>query len=293
MKESNIAGTPKKPAKPPQKRGWLGVVTKVKRELQERQTRKQEESPADRAARITASATRSIAWLTAAVCLIALIQLLEIIEGGADTKAIADAAQKQVCAANRSADAAQQFADTAGDINGSIENAVMKLDAQAKVSAASVKATQDAMRLDQRAWVFATNFHLSAEPEAGQPITVTMTIVNSGKTPALDSVPMTHPSDFPSDPPDVADWDTVAQGTNKRGLVSPGMTGLTVTTAPLTLVNGLNAYNAGVNSIYVQAKITYFDTFNKPHWTTVCVLHHHGKPPGEFEMCERGNDVDR
>jgi hypothetical protein len=59
-------------------------------------------------------------------------QWYEMHTGGADTKAIADAAQKQVGAANRSADASQKFADTAGFINGGIADAVKNLQKQAK-----------------------------------------------------------------------------------------------------------------------------------------------------------------
>jgi hypothetical protein len=109
-------------------------------------------------------------------------QWWELHIGGKDTTRIADAAQKQACAANRSADAAQQFADTAALISGGIGDAVKKLEAQAKNSAAAIKATQDAMRQDQRAWVVLRG--VGGRPELDKPWTIQVVFTNTGKTPA-------------------------------------------------------------------------------------------------------------
>jgi hypothetical protein len=55
------------------------------------------------------------------------LQWKEMVKGSEDTTAIREAAQKQ-------ADAAQMFADTASLINGNINDAVAKLDAQARAT---------------------------------------------------------------------------------------------------------------------------------------------------------------
>jgi hypothetical protein len=78
-------------------------------------------------------------------------QLGEMKSGGIDTHALANAASDQ-------ADAAQQFSDTAEDINGRMQDAVDQLEASANNAKASIHATQDALRLEQRAWVSASNF---------------------------------------------------------------------------------------------------------------------------------------
>ena len=99
-----------------------------------------------------------------------------MVKGGADTAALVGYAQRQAddadkikLSAEKQATAAQKFADTAGLINSGMGDAVKKLDAQARASAASIKATQDAMRLDQRAWVGAFGAMVS-EVKEGMPI---------------------------------------------------------------------------------------------------------------------------
>jgi hypothetical protein len=103
-------------------------------------------------------------------------QLYEMIEGGRQ-------ADKMITAANTQACAAQHFADTAGLINGNINDAVGKLDAQATAATNSIKATQEAMRLDQRAWVGISQVHLNT-PYSAEHIGITVDLLNSGKTPA-------------------------------------------------------------------------------------------------------------
>lgn len=243
-------------------------------------------------------------WITAVSTAIIMVwaglQWYEMHTSGNDTHTLAQQAVTQATQttslatnAGTQATAATNFATSAGEIDTKIGLAEADFAKMAKNSEGTIKATQESMRQDQRAWVFANGFRLSEEPTSNHPITVTISIINSGKTPALDVLPMSHPSDRSDEPPEVNDWTTVAKGTRKRGLLPPGITGLTFTTAPLTLTNGLGEYDAGTNSIYVQAKIIYLDTFKKSHWTTVCVLHRHGRPMGEFDFCERGNDMDR
>ncbi|AXC16123.1 hypothetical protein ACPOL_6917 (plasmid) [Acidisarcina polymorpha] len=78
-------------------------------------------------------------------------QWYEMHTGGADTKAIAEAAQKQACAAHqiaeasqRNATAAEEFATSAGLINRGVEDAVKKLQLQADQASRSADATKSA-----------------------------------------------------------------------------------------------------------------------------------------------------
>jgi len=76
----------------------------------------EKETSADRAARLTANATKWIAFLTAVLVIIASLQLYEIIEGGKDTTAIANAAKQQAYAAHQIAEEGKGdgAAETAG-----------------------------------------------------------------------------------------------------------------------------------------------------------------------------------
>jgi hypothetical protein len=106
-------------------------------------------------------------------------QWREMVNGGVDTAAIKIAAQKQ-------ADAAQQFADTAEDINGSIGDAVKKLDAQAKGTQRSANAAKSAavtadkvLHVSERAYVVAGQPTIDIETKY-----ITLPIENSGRIPS-------------------------------------------------------------------------------------------------------------
>jgi hypothetical protein len=129
-----------------------------------------------------------------AICL----QWREMVSGGADTTAIKNAAQKQ-------ADAAQKFADTAVLINGNMNGAVGKLDAQAvstgKVAdQAIVQAnanrqlaqnavdtlanTKQSFKDEQRAWVAFQGTGDNKGFTDTQPWQIQIVFFNSGRTPA-------------------------------------------------------------------------------------------------------------
>jgi hypothetical protein len=65
---------------------------------------------------------------------------------GVDTHALADAATDQ-------ADAAQQVSDTAEEINNRMSDAVDQPTTATDHAKVSIQATQEAMRLDQGAWL--------------------------------------------------------------------------------------------------------------------------------------------
>ncbi|HUZ93550.1 MAG TPA: hypothetical protein VMU57_01405 [Edaphobacter sp.] len=83
-------------------RGWTWLVSYVKRKFHERSAKKQEESTADRSARLTANATVVLAVFTVILAATSVgtvwilrNQLREMHSGGADTKALAEAAKAQ------------------------------------------------------------------------------------------------------------------------------------------------------------------------------------------------------
>jgi hypothetical protein len=240
---------------------------------------------------ITAISALITALATVVIMIWAGLQWYEMHTGGADTTKIANAADQIKTYAGSVKDSAKQFSDSAGEIDTKIGTAETDFANMATNSANAIKATQEQMRLDQRPWAYVFSYSLSEEPEAGKPITVKIGVLNSGKTPAVNLGVMTHPSCWDRETPE-PDWTTVANDLS-HAMVPPQATGFSVTTSPLTLANCLDAYNSGQAAIYVRAKIVYDDTFGQPHWTTVCILHHHGRPLNEFDLCKTGNDVDR
>ncbi|WP_161557710.1 hypothetical protein [Acidisarcina polymorpha] len=130
-------------------------------------------------------------------------QWYEMHTGGADTKAIAEAAQKQACAAHqiaeasqRNATAAEEFATSAGLINRGVEDAVKKLQLQADQASRSADATKSAadtaretLRKSQRPWVNAESFvptTFTLPPDGRFAVDGDLVIKNTGVSVATD-----------------------------------------------------------------------------------------------------------
>ncbi len=158
----------------------------------------------------------------------------------------------------------------------------------------ALQASIDNSRLDERPWVLPTRFDLSAEPEEDKPITIRITVQNTGKTPALDQISRSIVLSWDVEPP-ITNFGPPPPTVVSKGMIPPGFNGLTFTTDPLKLNSGqVAAYKTGPNKIYLHARIDYRDSFTAttPHWTTICVYHQFGKPLDEFSYCQYGNDVD-
>jgi len=151
------------PINAPRPHWRIRLVSYIKRKVHERRTKKEKESPADKAARVTASATRWMAIFTVVLAIVAILTLCVLIQGGADTKALVDAAKKQACAASKNAQAARDFADTASKINGNISDAVGKLDAQARATQQASRSAVKAMAAQLDAFKDAQSARLSIE----------------------------------------------------------------------------------------------------------------------------------
>jgi hypothetical protein len=98
--ENTETGQPADPKiKQPRNWWWIRLVGYIERKLHERKTKKENENPVDRAARLTAKATVWIAVFTVLMAVVALGTLYEIIIGGSDTHSLAEAANDQSRAA--------------------------------------------------------------------------------------------------------------------------------------------------------------------------------------------------
>lgn len=139
----------------------------MERKMHQRRSRREKkktlESADQKTAKLTAEATRWIAVFTVVMAIVAGLTLWELIQGGADTKALVDASKKQACAASKSAKASQDFAATAALINGNINDAVGKLDTQAKATQSAAKAATNQLGLmkkqldmTERPWIEVT-----------------------------------------------------------------------------------------------------------------------------------------
>jgi hypothetical protein len=164
-----------------------------------REAKRKGESPTDRAARISAKATAWMAVFTLFLALtsggtiwILINQLREMHTGGVDTHSLANAATKTEAAAEKSAQASRDFADTAAKINSSLGTAVDKLNLQAEALNESVgqasrlaKATEEAnanASAADRPWfgglIQVSGFEMGKTPGA------VCTFKNSGRRPA-------------------------------------------------------------------------------------------------------------
>lgn len=86
-------------------------------------------------------------------------------------------------AATLAATAADKFKDSAAHLEGIINTAQGNMQTMADSSTNSIKATQDSMRLDQRAWVGIGTFEVAQFDD--KKVRINIENVNSGKTPAL------------------------------------------------------------------------------------------------------------
>lgn len=64
-----------------------------------------------------------------------------------------------------------------------------KVAESARVSAGAAKDTADYLKTEERAWVSVKTFVLVKEPSVGEAVDIHISLINSGKTPALDIVP--------------------------------------------------------------------------------------------------------
>lgn len=222
--------------------------------------------------------------------------LIEIRNSKADTTRI-------IAASEKNAAAAENFSASADGINAQTRLAVEKFERMAKASENSIRTLQNtakdaldasvnASHLDERPWVVGKGFKLSNEPEENKMPSITVGLVNTGKTPALKIYPMSQAGIWynSSSPPQMGNVSTPPKSI---GVLAPGTSEIFFTSDPIPYVkDAVDTYNNGTANIYIRAKIIYADVNSILHWTTVCIFHIHGRPLDEFGYCGDGNEMD-
>lgn len=155
----------------------------------------------------------------------------------------------------------------------------------AATSVQSIHTAQEAMRLEQRAWVFVTETRVG-ELQAGKPLSIIIGFKNTGRTPArnvqvatcIDALPKGHVPE-----PNL-------EKTQSRGIIPPNGT-LFVTigagrkNAEGVTEQGLQAILSGDLVVWVYGTTTYEDIFETRQATMFCyMLQPDGKTFGAADM---------
>lgn len=155
----------------------------------------------------------------------------------------------------------------------------------AQTSVQSIHLTQDAMRLEQRAWVFVTETRVG-ELQAGKPLSVIIGFKNTGRTPARNVQIATCIDALPKGQVPEPNLEK----TQSRGIIPPGGT-LFVTigtgrkNAEGVTEKGLQTILAGELVVWVYGTVTYEDVFETRQATMFCyMLQPDGKTFGAADM---------
>jgi hypothetical protein len=191
------------PITAPRQTRWSRLVGYVKRKLHERKTKKENESPTDRAARRTAHATVWIAAFTVVMALVGAGTLYEIIEGGRDTHALAVAAGKQADRmqvfadrmkdqTDRTKDLADRMKDQADRTKTIAEQAVI----QAKAAKSAADTAKTTLHISERAYLM-----FGAPTDDFPHKRTNIPIINSGRIPSGTAKVVIHEATFKVDDP--------------------------------------------------------------------------------------------
>jgi hypothetical protein len=174
LEDTGDSTQPDPPIQHPHRHRWSWLIRYIKRELHKRRAKKQQESPTDRAARKTSSATIWIAVFTVVLAFVSGFTLYEVIEGSSDTHTLAEAAKRQAEVASYALCETQR--------NNLIEQRLLDANRVSADSSAadSLEATIRNSNLDQRAWIGVDR--IDGVPELNKQFIVSVTIRNTGKT---------------------------------------------------------------------------------------------------------------
>ncbi len=176
----------------------------------------------------------------------------------------ANTAAEQAKAASMAACAAKTSAENFAQVAGS--------------SVQSVHLAQEAMRLEQRAWVFVTETRAS-ELQVSRPLSITIGFKNTGRTPARNVQIAAHLDPLPKGQVPEPRLDK----TQNRGVIPPnGTLFVTISTgrkhAEGVTEQGLEAITSGELIVWVYGTVTYDDIFETRQATMFCyMLHPDGK----------------
>jgi hypothetical protein len=247
----------------------------------------------------------AIVILTVGIVIFAGMQWLEMEGAGKQTDKLLDYAKTQASAASDIGDAAQQFSDTAEDTNGAVSDAVEQLRIAANNAKESIRATQNAMRLDQRAWIgYQGPSNVSfTEKES---LKASLRFANTGKSPARN---VRYASKFKTSPTPLTDL----LKTDIQGLRSEFKTAQSIPPQNALLVNANDLVAAEPNSkaaieayphllaqyqyiknrqlfLYYFGLVKYDDIFGKHHETQFCI-YLANPDTNEIGACDFFNDL--
>jgi hypothetical protein len=242
-------------------------------------------------------------------------QLKEMHGGGIDTHALAKASENAAIAAQKDADAAQSFAQSADRIREETNQAVTELQRAANDSETALKENSrnaqnalnesiDASKLDERAWFGISDFEVvQYDPDnPTKPFRIQILFRNSGKTPArqihalgifnvLKSTP-----DGPVDGPTEADWNVFMGFFNKsreRYVTAPNAIRKYIVTDSNNNIITTSYPSIKDHSVfaYYYGQATYIDINERLHTTRFCLLLAEPETK-QLAHCGKGNDMD-
>lgn len=170
------------------------------------------------------------------------------------------------------------------------------IEASTQQNMATLDVNIEASRNDQRAWLGVTDFKLTKEPVIGEDTTVTFSIQNTGKTPALKVAVRTAMA-IQSGEMGVPDWGLFGQ-TPTNAILFPGMSirdvtakidSLSVTREALVPYSIMQLVP---NEIDFRIRLDYDDVFGRSHWTQACGRHKPATALDKFDQCLVGIGVD-
>ncbi|WP_058185995.1 lysozyme inhibitor LprI family protein [Terracidiphilus gabretensis] len=229
----------------------------------------------------------TLRWAKTAVIMSGLAALFvcgqwyEMHEGGADTHNLATAAGTQAAqttnlatSAGTQATAAGGFAKSASEIDTKIALAEQDFARMAKNSEDAIKATQESMRQDQRAWLGAGDYTYTLA-ESG-PIESVANLTNTGKSPALNILcritGTTKLKDYVLRDSDIVYPQELP--TLRQGALFPNQHFPLKATGPPMDPEKQKVWFGNIQSgewiEYFFGEVRYIDTLGKNHWTHFC-----------------------
>jgi hypothetical protein len=275
----------------------------IKRKVQERRAKKQQETPTEKAARRTAVATVWIAFFTfvsiavsGGTLWVLKRQLTEIRGTGSDTHTLAQAANTQAQKMSDMSTAADKIRQAAENMvtedQRIADNAKESLDASNRQSNTALDASIMASRDDQRAWVAQVGMGFDA-PEVGKVLKGFVTWNNSGKTFAKRVVPRVHFGFVPVVIPDENTLMKLAEsdilGPSSIGVLAPNGQYKTSLETKTPIEDIDKERINGTWYTYIWGEMTYDDIFGRTHTITFCSSRQ--GTSGDFVQCPFHNDA--
>jgi len=164
------------------------------------------------------------------------------------------------------------------------------MESSVKQAGKALNASIEASRTDQRAWISVKEITVSKSLIVGSPVQVSVTAINTGKTPALNMVV----SDFGMGPIETDRRRDLIIHYSAHEVIAPNNTNTVLATATYD-DESIRGILAGAIRIYVRGRLVYKDVFGLTHQTKFCAYYpNNGSPTSStyFFNCKSGNSMD-